>query len=703
MKMLRAFIAVTSCALSLLGSAAFADNSSTKLVYPDSQRVDQVDDYHGTKVADPYRWLEDLESPETRAWIEAQNKVTFAWLEQIPQRDAIKKRLTELWDYERIGIPVKSGDRYLYLRNDGLQNQSVLYVTDSPDSEPRVLLDPNTILADGTAALAAWIPSADGKLLAYGVQEAGSDWEQWKVRNIETGEDFPEELKGVKWAAVSWAKDGSGLYYSRYDGGVNAYSKLFFHKLGTPQSEDTLIYENRDIKEWTFIPHVTEDGQYLVIYIWKGSDGKGQIYYQELTKPNSPVVELISGFDSKYNFIGNDGNRFWVQTQADAPQGRLVEIDLTKPERSNWKTIIPETTELLQGVSLVGNQFLASYLKDASTQVKIFNLNGEAAGNIQLPGLGSAVGLAGGREDTETFYAFASFVQPAIIYRYDMASGKSSVFKEPELKFNADDFETSQVFLNSKDGTRVPMFITHRRGLELDGNNPTILYAYGGFGINLTPRFSPENVTFLEKGGVYAQPTLRGGGEYGSEWHKGGTFENKQNTFDDFIASAEWLIENNYTRPEKLAIRGGSNGGLLVGAALTQRPELFGAVLPNVGLLDMLRYQHFSINWTLAAEYGSSDNPEQFPYLYAYSPLHNIRPGTKYPPTFITAGDHDDRLPSLHSYKFAATLQHAQAGDAPVLIRIDTRSGHGAGRPVSKEIEIATDALGFIHKTLGMD
>jgi prolyl oligopeptidase len=686
---------------------AFAAGKPTLLPYPDSPRGDVVDDYHGTRVADPYRWLEDLQSPETKAWIAAQNKVTFAWLDQVPQRAAFRQRLTELWDYERIGVPVKSGGRYFYLRNDGLQNQSVLYVTDSPDSEPRVLLDPNTVLADGTAALAAWIPSEDGKLLAYGLQEAGSDWEQWKVRNVETGEDYPEELKGVKWAAVAWAKDKSGLYYSRYDGGVNFYSKLFFHKLGTPQADDTLLYENRDIKEWTFIPQLSDDGRFLIIFIWKGSDGTNQLFYRDLSKPDSKVVELIAGFDSKYNFVGNDDSHFWVYTQDGAPKGQLLEIDLGKPERGNWKTLIPESKDALQGVSLVGDRFFASYLKDASTEVRTFDLKGESRGNIQLPGLGTATGFNGGRSDAETYYAYLSFAQPATIYRYDLGSGQSSVFKEPELKFNAADFVTEQVFVPGEDGlgndVGIPMFITYKRGLQKDGNNPTIMYAYGGFGINLLPTFSPENVTFMEQGGVYAQPTLRGGGEYGDDWHKGGMFGNKQNTFDDFIAAAEWLIANKYTQSSKLAIRGGSNGGLLVGAVLTQRPDLIGAALPAVGLLDMLRFQHFSINWTLAAEYGSSENPEQFPYLYAYSPLHNIKPGTHYPPTLITAGSHDDRLPSLHSYKFAATLQHDQAGDAPILIRIDDRTGHGAGRPIAKQIDLAAHSLAFIYQTLGMD
>lgn len=690
-------------ALATAGASPGADASATKLTYPESRRTDHVDDYHGEKVADPYSWLEQLDSPETKAWVEAQNKVTFGYLEKIPQRAQYKERLTQLWNYERFGLPVKSGNRYFYTRNDGLQNQSVLYVADSLDGKPRVLLDPNTVLADGTAALAAWRPSEDGKLLAYGLQEAGSDWEQWKVRDVATGKDLQEQIKGVKWAAFSWTRDGSGFYYSRYDGGVNLFSKLYFHKLGSAQADDTLIYENRDIKEWTFIPEVTEDGRYLIVFIWRGSDGTNQISYRDLRKPNAPVVELIKGFDAAYDFLGNEGGRFWFRTDAGAPLGRVVEVDIAQPDRSKWKTVVPEAADALQSVSLVGDRFVASYLKDASSQIKTFDLAGAPARDVQLPGLGSAGGFGGRRSDSETFYAFASFIQPATIYRYDIRSGDSSVFKQPQLKFKAADFETQRVFVTSKDGTRLPMFVTHRRGLKLDGNNPTIMYGYGAFRISLTPRFSPETVAFLEKGGVYAQPSLRGGFEYGEAWHQAGMFERRQNVFDDFIASAEWLIANKYTQPAKLAIRGGSNGGLLVGAVMTQRPELFGAALPAVGVMDMLRFQHFSINWTLAAEYGSSDKPEQFRYLRAYSPLHNLRPGTRYPPTLITAGDHDDRLPPIHSFKFAATIQHDQAGDAPVLIRIDTRSGHGGGRPVTKDIEIAADSLAFIHKALGMD
>ena len=719
----RGLITSALCVICLQGLVACDDGSSgvnadsssakqvgTRLTYPETRRSEQVDDYHGVRVPDPYRWLEEHDSAETRAWIEAQNELSFGYLEQIPQRAALKGRLTVLWDYERFGLPVKRGDRYFYTHNDGLQNQSVLYVADSLEGVPRALLDPNTLLADGTAALTGWRPSEDGKLLAYGVAEAGSDWEQWKVRDVATGNDLDDQIKWVKWAAVSWARDGSGLYYSRYDepksneeyAGVNYFNKLYFHKLGDSQSQDSLIYENRDVKEWTFMPEVTEDGRYLIIYVWRGSDGTGQVFYQDLQTPDAPVVELVTGFDGRFSFVGNEGGRFWVMTDFEAPMGRLVEIDIAQPGRSKWKTVIPEARHALQRVSVVGGEFFASYLKDASTQVGVFDLDGSPLREVQLPGLGSVGGFRGRRNDTETFYVFTDFLNPATIYRYDLRSGESRVFRQPDLAFDPADFETRQVFVTSEDGTRVPMFVTHRRGLKLDGSNPTILYGYGGFGISLTPGFSPETLAFLELGGVYAQPNLRGGFEYGQAWHEAGMFERKQNVFDDFIASAEWLIANKYTQASKLAIRGGSNGGLLVGAAMTQRPDLFGAVLPAVGVMDMLRFHHFTIGWAWAAEFGSPDNPEHFRYLHAYSPLHNVRPGTHYPATLITTGDHDDRVPPAHSYKYGAALQYAQAGDAPILIRIDTRTGHGAGRPTTKQIELATDSLAFVHKTLAM-
>jgi len=689
-----------------------ARTAFTERVYPDSPRGDQVDDYHGVKVADPYRWLEDLDTTETQAWIAAQNKVTFGHLEQIPQRAAIKDRLTELWDYERFGLPVKRGGKYFYTRNDGLQNQAALYVADSLSTEPRLLLDPNTILADGTAALVGWEPSGDGKLLAYGISEAGSDWETWRVRDVASGKDHADELKWIKWASATFNKDASGLYYSRYDEpkpgealrAINYYNKVYFHKLGDNQAEDTLVFEKPDQKEWIFSSTPTEDGRYLVLNNWSGGAyGTNQILYRDLSRPDAPMVELIMGFDSSYGFIGNEGTRFWFQTDNDAPLGRVIEVDLAAPDRENWKTVIPEAREVLQTVSLVGDRFIALYLKDAATQVRSFALDGSSPRELQVPALSTLGGFRGLRSDPETFYVQVDFVNPGTIYSYNVQTGESDLFKQPKVRINPDDYETRQVFVTSKDGTKVPMFITHKRGLELNGNNPALMYAYGGFKISQTPRFSPEFVAFMERGGIYAQPSLRGGLEYGQDWHEGGMRENKQNVFDDFIAAAEWLIDNQYTQTSKLAVRGASNSGLLMGAMLTQRPELFGAVLCQVGVLDMLRFQEFTIGWAWAGEYGSSDNPEDFGFLRAYSPLHNVEPGTKFPPTLITTGDHDDRVWPGHSFKFAAAMQHAQAGDSPVLIRVETRSGHGQGRPTSMQIELAADQLAFFQQALKME
>lgn len=678
------------------------------LKYPKTRRSDHMDQYHGTEVADPYRWLEDPDSDETKAWVEAENKVTFGFLESIPEREPIKQRLTELWNYERFGLPRKRGDRFFYTRNDGLQNQSVLYVTDGIDGEPRVLLDPNQWAADGTVALAGWTPSEDGKLLTYGVAAAGSDWREWKVLDVETGKELADHLKWVKFSGVSWLKDGSGLFYSRYDEpkegeeftGVNYYQKLYFHKIGDEQSKDTLVYERPDQKEWGFDGHVTEDAKFLIITIWRGTERKNQIFYKDLTKPDAEVVELLAGFEFEYDFVGNDGDTFWFNTDDNAPLRRVLAIDLDKPARADWREVIPEAKEVLQGTGLVGDHFLALYLKDAASQVRIFDLGGEHVRDVALPAIGSAEGFGGRRRDHETFYYFSNNTTPGTIYKYDIESGLSEVFREPKVDFDPNAYETRQVFYESKDGTRIPMFITHKRGIKLEGSNPTLLYAYGGFNISLTPGFSVSNLVWLERGGVYAVPNLRGGGEYGREWHEAGMQEKKQNVFDDFIAAAEWLIDNKYTSTEKLAIRGGSNGGLLVGAAMTQRPELFGAAIPAVGVMDMLRYHNFTIGWAWVSEYGSSDDAVAFKNLMSYSPLHNIKPGISYPPTMITTADHDDRVVPAHSFKFAAELQHAHQGDNPVLIRIETRAGHGAGTPTVKLIEASADVLAFLTKVL---
>lgn len=678
--------------------------------YPATRTMEQVDVYHGVAVSDPYRWLEDDNSAETKSWVEAQNAVTFRYLEGIPQREPLKQRFKELWNYERYGTPFRHGGRYFFSKNDGLQNQNVLYTMTSLDAEPRVLLDPNTLSTDGTVALAGLAISDDGNLLAYGLATAGSDWTEWKVRDVQTGKDLSDHLKWVKFSGASWTKDGKGFFYSRYDEPpegarltkVNYFHKLYYHRLGTPQSEDKLVYHRPDQKEWGFRGSVTEDGRYLIITATHGTDPRNRVFYQDLTKPDAPVVELLNDFDADYSFIDNDGPVFWFRTDLKAPRGRVIAIDTTKPERANWREVIPESAETLRGVNTLNHSFVCVYLKDARSQVKTFTLDGTFLREIELPGLGSAGGFGGKRTDTETFYSFTSFTVPGTIYRHDFQTGASAVFRQPKVDFNPAEYETRQVFYTSKDGTRVPMFITHRKGLKQDGTNPTYLYGYGGFNIPLTPGFSVANLVWMEMGGVYAVANLRGGGEYGEQWHKAGTKLQKQNVFDDFIGAAEWLVANKYTSPRKLAIGGGSNGGLLVGACMTQRPELFGAALPAVGVMDMLRFHKFTIGWAWTSDYGSAENEEEFKALYAYSPLHNLRPGVRYPATLITTADHDDRVVPAHSFKFAAALQAAHAGRNPVLIRIETKAGHGAGKPTAKIIEESADRWAFLVKALDM-
>ncbi|PPJ64266.1 prolyl oligopeptidase family serine peptidase [Cuspidothrix issatschenkoi] len=680
------------------------------LIYPTISRSNQVDEYHGTIVADPYRVLEDPDTEETKTWIEAQNQVTFTYLNEIPAREDIKQRLTKLWDYEKYGTPFKEGDNYFYFKNDGLQNQSVLYTLPTLDGQPRVLLDPNKLSEDGTVALSGISISENGQLLAYGLSISGSDWQEWKVRDITTGADLQDHLQWIKFSGASWTHDHQGFFYSRYDEpnektkleDVNYYQKLYYHQLGTPQSEDILIYHRPEQKEWGFGGSVTEDGKYLIISVWLGTDSKNLVFYKDLTNPQGEVIELINKFEADYSFIGNDDNVFYFRTDLNAPKGKVIAIDIQNPTLGNWPEIIPQAVETLESVSILNNQFVADYLQDAHSQIKIFDLEGNLIREVELPGIGSVSGFSGKRHDTETFYSFTSFTTPGTIYRYDMKIGKSEIFRQPQVDFNADDYETKQIFYTSKDGTKLPMFITHKKGIKLDGNNPTYLYGYGGFNISLTPSFSVSLLIWLEMGGVYAVPNLRGGGEYGEEWHKGGMKEKKQNVFDDFIAAAEWLITSKYTQPAKLAIGGGSNGGLLVGACMTQRPDLFGAALPAVGVLDMLRFHKFTIGWAWVPEYGSAENAEDFPILSAYSPLHNLKPGTAYPATLITTADHDDRVVPAHSFKFAAALQAAHNGDAPVLIRIETKAGHGAGKPTTKIIEEAADKWGFLVRVLGI-
>jgi prolyl oligopeptidase len=675
----------------------------------ETRRDDVVEDYHGTKVADPYRWLEDPDSPETRAWVEAENAVTFAFLERIAARNRIRERLTRLWNYERYTPPWKEGDRYFFFRNNGLQNQNVLYTQPSLEAEARVLLDPNTLSPDGTVALLSASVSEDGRLLAYGLSTAGSDWQTWHVRDVETGEDLPDTLVWSKFSGAAWTNDNDGFFYCRYPQPAdettetNYYQKLYYHRVGQPQPADTLVYERNDEKEWSFGPTVTEDGSYLVIHVGKGTETENQVFYRDLRVDDGPMVELIGGFDAAYDLAGEDGPLWWFRTDLDAPLGRVILVDITRPEREHWREVIPEVEEKLESVSLVGDRLFAIYLKDARSVVRVYSREGEFEREVELQGIGTVMGFGGKRTDTETFYFFTGFTSPGTIYRYDIATGESTLFRRPTVDFDPDAYETKQIFYRGKDGTRVPMFIVHRKGLTLDGQNPTYLYGYGGFNISLTPGFSVSNVLWLELGGVYAVANLRGGGEYGEEWHQAGMKLNKQNVFDDFIAAAEWLIASGYTSTPKLAIGGRSNGGLLVGAVMTQRPDLFGAALPGVGVMDMLRFHKFTIGWAWVSDYGSAEDPEEFKALYAYSPLHNIRPGTAYPPTLIVTADHDDRVVPAHSFKFAATLQAAQAGPAPVLIRIETDAGHGALTPVSKMIEEQTDDWSFLVDVLGME
>ena len=696
--------------VALASTAILSAQSDPALVYPKAKTVDQVDDYHGVKVADPYRWLEDTDSADTRAWVEAENKLTFSYLDKIPYRGTIRERLLKLWNYERFSAPEQEGGRYFYQHNSGLQNQSVLFVTDSLNGQPRQLLDPNTLSSDGTVALAGNAITDDGKLMAYGTETSGSDWMEWHVRDVDTGTDLPDVIRWVKFSGASWTKDKKGFFYSRYDEPkgtalreANYYQKLYYHRLGTPQSQDKLIYENPDNKELLFQGDVTDDGRYLVITVRQGTSPKNRLYYKDLKQPDSQVVKLLDEFDAQYNFVDNDGPVFWIQTDLDAPRSRLIAINTRHPDKKDWKTVVPQSADKLETSDVVDNKFLLSYLKDAKTEVRVYDLKGKFLRNADLPGIGTASGFHGKRKYKETFYAFTSFIAPTTIYRYDPEAGKSTVFRQPKVDFDPSKYETTQVFYQSKDGTRVPMFLTYKKGLKRDGQNPALLYAYGGFDISLTPFFSVPNLVWLEMGGIYAQPNLRGGGEYGEEWHLAGTKVHKQNVFDDYIAAAQWLIDNKYTSTPKLAIRGASNGGLLIGASLTQRPDLFGVALPEVGVMDMLRFQKFTIGWAWTSDYGSSDNAEDFKWLYAYSPLHNLKSGSKYPATMISTADHDDRVVPGHSFKFAATMQADQAGPAPVLIRIETKAGHGGGKPISKIIDETADEWAFVAHNVGMN
>jgi prolyl oligopeptidase len=697
-------------AASVFAASQTGAQPSASLEYPGAQTIDQTDDFFGTKIVDPYRWLEKLDSPETRAWIDAENKLTSQYLAAIPQREKIRKRLGELWNYERYTSGTsRFGKNYFYTKNNGLQNQSVLYIAKSMTDPGRVFFDPNTLSKDGTTSLATWSVSEDGKLFAYALREAGSDWWDFRIRDVELGKDFPEVLTNIKLSGAAWTIDNKGFFYSRYPEpedktkrqGPSFNQALYYHAVGTAQTDDVLIYERPDDKDLRIAAGTTEDGRWLFIYVYKGGAVGRQVYLKDLKSKNVPVTPLVDKFEAFYSLIGSDGQVFYFLTDRGAPNRRLMSVDVTSTDRA-WKEIIPEAKETLNSVGFVNNQFTAVYAKDAFTQVRIYEKDGKFVRNVELPGVGTAGGFGGRRSDTVTYYGFSNYTTPNTHYRYEMKTGKSELYRKPSVAFDPSGYEVKQIFYTSKDGTRVPMFIAHKKGMKLDGTNPTILSGYGGFGdVSQRPYFEVPLLVWMEMGGVYAAPNIRGGGEYGEEWHRAGMKDEKQNTFDDFIAASEWLVASKYTQPKKLAITGTSNGGLLVGAVLNQRPELFGAAIPSVGVMDMLRFHKFTSGKSWLPEYGSPDVAQDFKNIYAYSPLHNIRANVNYPAVLVTTAEQDDRVVPAHSFKYTAALQRAQAGGRPVLIRIETNSGHGASS-MTKEMEEVADKWAFLVKELDM-
>jgi len=676
--------------------------------YPHARRGDVVDTHHGTLVADPYRWLEDTDAPDTRAWIAAQNRLTRSWLDGVPARERIRERLTALWDHARAGVPWRRGDRWFQLRNTGLQNQSVLWTMDAADAGGRVLLDPNLLSPDGTVSLSAAAVSEDGALLAYATSDAGSDWMTWHVRDVETAADRPDVLEWSKFSGAAWTADGSGFFYSAYDpperGAAyearNLGQRLHHHRLGDRQEDDRLVYARPDEPEWGFDPDVTEDGRWLLVHVWQGTDRRNRIYLADLAA-GGDVRPLLDDFDAGYEVVGAVDRVLYVRTDLDAPRGRIVAIEIDRPQRDAWREVVPEAADTLERVALVGDRLVAVYLRDASSRIRLFALDGAPAGAVELPGLGTVDALAGRQADRALHFTFSSFTRSTSVHRHDLATGATSVVRDAALA--VDGYATEQVFATSADGTPVPMFLVRRAEATPGTPAPTLLYGYGGFNIPVTPSCKVWWLVWLELGGVLAVANLRGGGEYGEAWHDGGRLANKQNVFDDFAACARWLVDEGWTSPARLAINGGSNGGLLVGACMTQRPELYGACVPEVGVLDMLRFHTFTIGWGWASDYGTVDDPEQFSTLLAYSPVHNVRPGTAYPPTLITTGDHDDRVVPGHSFKFAAALQSAQTGEAPVLVRVETDAGHGVATPTGKLIDQRADVLAFLVRALGVD
>lgn len=678
-----------------------------------------VDDFHGTRVADPYRWLEQTDSEATRRWVRLQADRTRAFLESRPCRPLLERRLEQLFDYERFGVPVRRGEAYVYTHNDGLQDQSVVLVTGDLSARPRVLLDPNGLSDDGSVCLARFNVSHDGRYLAYGLSRGGSDWQEWHVREVSTGRDLPDRIRWVKFSGAAWTHDGQGFFYGRYREpasgaeleATNYHHEVYYHRLGTDQSRDVRVYRRPDRKELGFAPRVTDDGNYLALEVWDGSSTRNGFAYLDVSavdlstdpRVDAPVVRLLDGFDASWRWVGNEGPVFWFLTDHDAPKGRLVAIDLRRPEPRHWREVLPEADDTLVQVRRVGDAFFAQYLHHAHSKLYRLDLSGRRREPLPLPKMGTVLDLCGGPKDREAFFVFTGFATPPTVYRYDLPTRRCDVIHRPEVSFDPERYVTRQVFIPSSDDTRIPMFLTHRRDVDLDGDAPVLLYGYGGFSVSVTPTFSPVYAAWMDLGGVYAVANVRGGGEYGEQWHQAATGADKQRSFDDFLSAARWLTDRGITRSERLAVAGGSNGGLLVGASLTQRPDLFGAAVIRVGVLDMLRFHKFTVGWAWTADYGSPDDPDAFRSLYAYSPYHNVRQGTAYPATLITTADHDDRVVPIHSFKFAAALQEAQAGDGPILLRIENRAGHGAGTPVRKRLAQAVDELTFLVENLDVE
>lgn len=678
-----------------------------QLKYPQPKKVDVVDNYFGVKIEDPYRWMEDVNDPDVAKWVEEENKLTESFLSKIPFRDKLRERLTELWNYEKYSSPRKEGEYYVYSKNSGLQEQSVVYIQKGLEGNSEVLLDPNKLSADGSVSLAGIYFSKDQKFCGYSISRGGSDWREFYVMDVKTKELLPDHLEWIKFSGISWYKDG--FFYSRYDTpegeelkAKNEFQKLYYHKIGEPQSEDKLVYKDDKNPNRGFSGFVTDDQKYLIVSIWEGSANNNLLAYSKLNGEEPKIKLIFDKSEAQYDFIDNIGDKFLILTDYEAPNLKLVLVDPENPEKENWQTVLPETKNVIYSVSSAGGRLIVTYLKDANSKVVVYDINGKKLHDVELPGIGTARGFDGKKNDKEVFYTFTSFTYPPTIYKYDIEKNESVLFRKPKVKFNSDDYVTKQVFYKSKDGTKIPLFIVHKKGLELNGDNPTLLYAYGGFNISMRPSFRLTMLPLLENGGIYAMACLRGGGEYGDKWHKAGMLDKKQNVFDDFISAAEYLIDEKYTSNKKLAIFGGSNGGLLVGAVTNQRPDLFRVSIAAVGVMDMLRFHKFTIGWAWVPEYGSSEKEEQFKYLIKYSPLHNIKSSVEYPAMLITTADHDDRVFPAHSFKYAATLQEKYKGENPVIIRIETKVGHGAGTSTSKTIDLYSDMLSFMFYNMGL-